>query len=158
MLQIAAIREASQVLKDEIQGYLRDRNTQAEEYTAELLCSQEKIEDIQREIASELRDTPISDLIIQSKERQQRIADATQMVLKRCHLEERVLADKSMFPDFDNSSCCYDYSISNLPLGRYISPFHCTSQFSASPPDQQSSPSARKNWEISLLTECHCYH
>ena len=139
-------------MKDEIQGYLRDRNTQAEEYTAELLSSQEKIEDIQREIVSVLRDTPISDLIIQRKERQQRIADATQMVLKRCHLEERVLADKSKCPDFDRGSCCYDYSISNLPRGRYrkhhtrqISAFHCTREFSARPPDPSSSPSARKN-------------
>ena len=55
-------------MKDEIQGYLQDRNTQAEEYTAELLSSQEKIEDMQREIVSVLRDTPISDLITQSKD------------------------------------------------------------------------------------------
>ena len=101
-------------MKDEIQGYLRDHNTQAEEYTAELLSSQEKIEDIQREIASELRDTPISDLITLSKDRQQRIAEATQMVLKRCHLEERVLGDKSKYLLSLILLECVDFCYSNL--------------------------------------------
>ena len=84
------------MLKEEVRQYLSERANQAEEYTSELLECQEKIENTQREIETVLRDSPTSDLIADSKERQQWLTETTQMTVKRCHLEERALAEEGM--------------------------------------------------------------
>ena len=84
------------MLKDEVRQYLRERANQAEDYTSELLECQEKIENTQREIETVLKDSPTADLIADSKEWQQWLTETTQMTVKRCHLEERALAEKGM--------------------------------------------------------------